>query len=136
MLLKEEMRRVIAYLEHRAGWWVERGEYEGRLVTPALAEGLKAYAEDQAQLQRDLAAKFHEKWAVLRRDDITDAELEAMAPPVKKRKHDEEEEEEGAEREEEEGGADVGSEDEREEEEEEIEDDYNAAAIDDDAVDD
>lgn len=82
---------------------VEQGEYEGHFVTPALAKDLKAYAEDQVQLQRDLAAKFDAKWVVLRQDDITNTELEEMAPPIRKRKHDkEEEEEEGAEREEEE----------------------------------
>jgi len=46
LLLKEEMRRVPAYLEYKASWC----DAEGREASPALAEGLRAYAEGQAKL--------------------------------------------------------------------------------------
>jgi hypothetical protein len=65
LLLKEEMRRVLAYFEYKALWWIERGDAEGREVSPALAERLRAYAEGQAKLQRDLASKFNDKWSTL-----------------------------------------------------------------------
>lgn len=68
---------------------MKRGEYEGQIVSPALAEGLTAYAKDQAQILQDIASKFTDRWAILRRDDITNEELEGLAPPAKKRKDDE-----------------------------------------------
>jgi len=63
LLLKEEMHRVPAYFEYKASWWVERSDAEGREASPALAEGLHAYAESQAKLLQDLAMKFNKKWA-------------------------------------------------------------------------
>jgi hypothetical protein len=73
------MRRVLAYFEYKAAWWVERGDAEGRETTPELAEGLRAYAEDQAQLQRDLGSKYSAKWEALRRDGVTEKELDKLA---------------------------------------------------------
>jgi hypothetical protein len=73
------MRRVLAYFEHKAAWWVERGDAEGRKVSPELAEGLRSYSEDQAQLQRDLASNFSAKWEALRREGITQEELDRLA---------------------------------------------------------
>jgi hypothetical protein len=81
-LLKEEMRRVLAYFDYKAAWWVERGDGENREVGPELAEGLRAYAEDQAQLQRSLACKFETKWEVIRQDGITTEQLEGLATVV------------------------------------------------------
>jgi hypothetical protein len=40
LLLKEEMRRVLAYFEYKAAWWVELEDVEGREVIAELAEGL------------------------------------------------------------------------------------------------
>lgn len=77
------MRRVIAYFHYKAAWWVERGNAEGRQVTPELAEGLLSFAEDQAQLQRDLASKFEAKWEYLRRDGITADDLEEPVRAVR-----------------------------------------------------
>jgi hypothetical protein len=73
------MRRVLVYFEYKAAWWVERSGAEGREVTPQLAEGLRAYANSQAQLQRDIALKFQAKWEVLRRDGVTTEELDRLA---------------------------------------------------------
>lgn len=72
LLLQEEMRRVLVYLEYKAAWWVECGDAEGRETSPALAEGLRAYAEGQAQLQRDLYSKFSDKWALVRAGEVVD----------------------------------------------------------------
>jgi hypothetical protein len=79
MLLREEMRRVLVYFEYKAAWWVDRGEAEGREATPALAEGLRAYAEGQGQLQRDLASSFSKKWAALLAGEVADDDLAAAA---------------------------------------------------------
>jgi hypothetical protein len=79
LLLKEEMRRVLVYFEYKAAWWVERGEAEGCKVTPELAEGLCLYAEDQSQLQHDLASNFSAKWEALCREGITQEELDRLA---------------------------------------------------------
>lgn len=61
LLLREEMRRVLAFLDWKAQWWVDRrGARE--LRDKELSEGLAAYASEQAQLQRDLAMSFREEW--------------------------------------------------------------------------
>ena len=71
---------------------VGEAEYEGRIVTLAFAEGLRA-AEDQAQLLWDLVGKFADKWAVLRRDDIS---WKKWHHPLKReQKEDEDEGDEG-----------------------------------------
>src|SRR5882724_13468066 len=50
LLLKEEMCQVPAYFKYKASWWVECGDAKGCEASPALAEGLCAYAEGQAKL--------------------------------------------------------------------------------------
>jgi hypothetical protein len=75
LLLKEEMRRVLVYFEYKASWWVERGEAERREALHALPEGLQAYVEGQAQLQRDLASNFIKKWASLRAGGTSDEDV-------------------------------------------------------------
>ncbi len=63
LLLREEMRRVLKFLEWRSSWW--HGRKGERLVTDdsALAEGLAAYAEEQGRLQLSLRSKFQLLWA-------------------------------------------------------------------------
>jgi hypothetical protein len=74
MLLKEEMRRVLAYFEYKARWWAERETAQGRQATPELTEGLLSYAQGQAKLQQDMASRFATIWAPLR-VEITVEEL-------------------------------------------------------------
>lgn len=78
LLLKEEMRRVIVYFEYKASWWVERNNAEGREASPALAEGLYAYAAGQAQLQRDLASTFSKKWAPVLAGEVGNEDAEGV----------------------------------------------------------
>jgi hypothetical protein len=59
-LLREEMRHVLAFLEWRSNWWKERPAL--RQVDTALAEALRAFASEQAQLQLDIAASFRDLW--------------------------------------------------------------------------
>lgn len=63
MLLQEEMRRVLAFLAYKAARWTELGAADSRPVGLPLSESLCAYAERQAQLQRDMADSFTAKWS-------------------------------------------------------------------------
>jgi len=61
LLLREEMRRVLAFLEWKSSWWL--GRENSRVdVSSDLAEGLKAYAQTQGDLQRALKKHFCAIW--------------------------------------------------------------------------
>jgi hypothetical protein len=76
------MRQVRAYFKYKVTWWVDHSNAEGRAVTTELGEGLRVYAEDQAQLQVDIACKFEAKWEVLCQDGVTTKELDRLAMVV------------------------------------------------------
>ncbi|KAF8156253.1 hypothetical protein BJ912DRAFT_1070632 [Pholiota molesta] len=75
MILKEEMRRVLAYLEWKATWWRAR-EHGRDGITKDLMEGLASYSRSQARLQESLAAHFRRLWASPLQEDIPPADLE------------------------------------------------------------
>jgi hypothetical protein len=51
VLIPEEMRRVLAYLEWKAAWWlVQSDRRQDTTALPTLADGLHAYAHRQASL--------------------------------------------------------------------------------------
>lgn len=81
LLLREEMRRVLAFLDWKAQQWIEKRE--GREPhDDALAEGLAAYASEQAQLQRDLGMGFREEWkGSLEQADREEEEEEGVPDP-------------------------------------------------------
>ena len=60
-LVKEEMRRVLVFLEWKADWWTKEG---GRVlnVRPDIADGIRAYAAKQAHINRALARSFKMRW--------------------------------------------------------------------------
>lgn len=61
MLLREEMRRVLAFLKWKAKWWDDR--VDARSVKGhSLKEGINAYAVEQARLQRTLSVSFLALW--------------------------------------------------------------------------
>ena len=60
LLLQEEMRRVLSFLEWKSRWW--RSQAALRNVDSSLCEGLKAYAYVQADLQDLLATNFRTTW--------------------------------------------------------------------------
>ncbi|KAG0694590.1 hypothetical protein DFH29DRAFT_1006208 [Suillus ampliporus] len=63
-LLKEEQRRIIAFLDWQADWWWsqrQRREPES-LEDSGLREGLVAYAERQSSLRQALSAHFQHLW--------------------------------------------------------------------------
>ena len=61
LLLREEMRRVLAFLEWKSSWWLDRENLRVD-ITNDLAEGLKAYAQTQSDLQRALKEHFCAIW--------------------------------------------------------------------------
>lgn len=63
-LLSEEMRRVLAFLEWQAEWWVTQRERRIGL-TPEQAEGVIAYAERQAALRLAMRSRFKSNWRYL-----------------------------------------------------------------------
>lgn len=72
MLLKEEMRRTLAFLDWRGRWW------RGKNISWAqgkkdLWEGLNAYMEDQASIQDSLSAHFSILWM----DPLSDGPADA-----------------------------------------------------------
>ncbi|KAF4600652.1 hypothetical protein EYR38_005295 [Pleurotus pulmonarius] len=63
LLLKEEMRRVLAFLRWQAEWWEVKGRSTEEGVPDVLTEGLIVYARQQSDIQIRLAGSFAMKWA-------------------------------------------------------------------------
>ncbi|KAF9536496.1 hypothetical protein CPC08DRAFT_597792, partial [Agrocybe pediades] len=61
LLLKEEMRRVLHYLDWKTKWWRDR-QTLGVNVKKDLAEGVKGYALRQAEVQQSFATYFRKLW--------------------------------------------------------------------------
>ena len=61
VLLVEEMRRVICFLDWKSSWWTTQAVARSGLP-PDIADGLIAYAAKQAHLNRSLAAAFAVQW--------------------------------------------------------------------------
>ncbi|KAJ7604326.1 hypothetical protein FB45DRAFT_769378 [Roridomyces roridus] len=65
LLLDEEMRRVLAFCQWKADWWDT--QMTARSVgSEALAEGLRAYAAEQAARERHWHTAWEEKWRLVR----------------------------------------------------------------------
>ena len=61
VLLKEEMRRVIAFLDWRSTWWRDQG-LRNTNIRDDIKDGLITYANRQADLMRNLAKSFAAVW--------------------------------------------------------------------------
>ena len=61
-LLKEEMRRVLAFCDNRAAWWDERISLRGGDTFDNLRDGIHAYAAKQASILRNRAKEFAKLW--------------------------------------------------------------------------
>ena len=64
-LLKEEMRRVLVFLQWKSNDWFQRGDavdISSPTTCPYLAEGLLAYACRQAHVFRDIHNHFLGIW--------------------------------------------------------------------------
>ncbi|KAJ7190917.1 hypothetical protein GGX14DRAFT_537939 [Mycena pura] len=64
--LEEEMHRVLEFCTWKAAWWDERRESR-QGVSPELAEGLRAYATEQAARERYWRLKWERQWEAVRR---------------------------------------------------------------------
>ncbi|KAJ7018026.1 hypothetical protein C8F04DRAFT_978149 [Mycena alexandri] len=83
-LLREEMRRVMRFLQWQAAWWEGQREARGKEIQPELAAGVKAYAARQAALHRGIARRFRAGWessraAVVRLAVLEDSRILADA---------------------------------------------------------
>ncbi|KAF8137969.1 hypothetical protein K438DRAFT_1638774, partial [Mycena galopus ATCC 62051] len=65
ILLEEEMRRVLAFCQWKARWWDERRRARAG-VSAELAEGISAYAKEQAARERYWGTNWEAKWAAVR----------------------------------------------------------------------
>ncbi len=61
LLIKEEMRHVLAFLEWKAMWWTEEGARDLD-VRPDITDGIHAYAAKQATINHALACSFKMCW--------------------------------------------------------------------------
>lgn len=66
VLLDEEMRRVLEFCQWKASWWAEQVPQREALPAP-LAEGLKAYAAEQADMEHRISLSWTAKWTVARK---------------------------------------------------------------------
>jgi len=62
--LNEEMRRTLEFCSWKANWWEAQITQRESSLLPddPLAGGLKAYAHQQAALEREIAMKWAFKW--------------------------------------------------------------------------
>ncbi|KIM91411.1 hypothetical protein PILCRDRAFT_607 [Piloderma croceum F 1598] len=63
ILLDEEMRQVLEYCKWKEDWWIKQVPCRGD-VSARLTEGLHAYAEEQADLERRIHSSWTTKWAI------------------------------------------------------------------------
>ncbi|KIM71813.1 hypothetical protein PILCRDRAFT_24708, partial [Piloderma croceum F 1598] len=61
VLLDEEMRRVLEFCRWKVSWWAEQVPRREALPAP-LAEGLKAYAAEQADMEHRISLSWTAKW--------------------------------------------------------------------------
>ncbi|KAJ7476816.1 hypothetical protein B0H11DRAFT_2234793 [Mycena galericulata] len=62
LMLREEMRRVLRYLEWQATLWDARRESRQDMVDLELRGGLRAYAAKQAAMHREIGVFFKTQW--------------------------------------------------------------------------
>lgn len=61
LLLREEMRRVLKFLEWHASWWDSQCARHTDL-SPELMEGMMAYAKKQASIRTKIRQSFNLMW--------------------------------------------------------------------------
>lgn len=61
-MLREEMKRVLRFLQWRALWWETRRSTRREEVSATLREGLEAYTARQAAMARQIARRFKTAW--------------------------------------------------------------------------
>ncbi|KAF8870835.1 hypothetical protein CPB84DRAFT_1692745 [Gymnopilus junonius] len=81
MLLKEEMRRVLAFLEWKSRWWQDR-QCTWTGLEKSMAEGVQAFALRQSSLQSQLAAHFRKLWKAPLEDSKKEASNDSHTMPA------------------------------------------------------
>jgi hypothetical protein len=66
VVVDEEMRRTIDFGAYMEGEWEARATARTARMTPALAEGLRAYALEHADRERRTCRQLTNRWAGLR----------------------------------------------------------------------
>lgn len=61
LLLREEMRRTLVFLDYQGQWWRKQGSLRTEHDN-VLSSGLRGYAEKQATIRRRLANAFASIW--------------------------------------------------------------------------
>ena len=61
-LLREEMRRVLAFMQWHEKWWIERGAMPVNVPSGEM-EGMMAYAARQAALRQAIYKNFRDQWS-------------------------------------------------------------------------
>lgn len=74
LLLREEMRRTLVFLNYQGQWWRKQGSLRTD-CDDVLSSGLRGYAEKQAMIRSRLANDFASMWL----GGISDCKL---SPPV------------------------------------------------------
>ncbi|KAL0572308.1 hypothetical protein V5O48_009654 [Marasmius crinis-equi] len=69
LMLREEMRRGLKYLDWAAGRWEELAQWEDMTVTGGVREGRRAFAAQQADVQQTLRDNFQALWRTALEDD-------------------------------------------------------------------
>ena len=62
VLLQEEMRRVVQFLDWKSKDWASKVDTRAGVVTPEVSFGLAAYARKQASVFCNLAVQFCQRW--------------------------------------------------------------------------
>ena len=62
ILLQEEMRRVVHFLEWRSSDWLTKVDSRTGTIAPSVRSGLSAYANKQATVFHNLAVRFCQRW--------------------------------------------------------------------------
>ncbi|KAG6848447.1 hypothetical protein H0H93_016880 [Arthromyces matolae] len=80
-LLREEMRRSLQFLQWKGSWWRKRTTLR-KVEEKELAEGLKAYALEQASLQENLVLSFRRTFKSSIEDDDSTPKANINSAPA------------------------------------------------------
>jgi hypothetical protein len=69
--VEEEMRRSIEFCKWKVSWWKQQCHLRASHVPPWVAEGILAYATEQADVEFQRASKWTLHWAKIRQHAAT-----------------------------------------------------------------
>ncbi|KIJ90500.1 hypothetical protein K443DRAFT_116509 [Laccaria amethystina LaAM-08-1] len=81
LIIQEEMRRVLAYHEWRAEWWLEQASRRQN-ADPSVLSGISAYAQKEASICLHMAARCATYWLpIMRKHGVTWIEKYKLLEP-------------------------------------------------------